>query len=142
MHIFVAAAYSAQIDYKTGEVFRAYDEWLEAILDNLEDFGHTIFNSVRADPYRINDTDPALVFQLDVDEITKASAVIAVVGDMPSSGVQTEIGIAVMMHKKVILAHAPEHHLGYFNAAMLQAGIVREISLPLTKQALAAALAV
>lgn len=141
MEIFVAASYSSQVNYETGEVFREYEEWLEGILNTVEDLGHTTFNAIRADRYRINDTDPAAAFRLDITEIERCDGLLALLNGLPSVGVQTEIGVAVALKKKVVIAHAVEHHLSYFNAAMVRADVVREVILPLTEDNLAKALA-
>jgi hypothetical protein len=140
MHIFIAASYSSQVNFETGEVFPEYEEWLEGIIEVFEDLGHTVFNAIRADRYRINDTDPAAAFRLDTKEIDDCDAVVAFVNGSVSAGVQTEVGYAVAKKKKAVLAHAAMHHLSYFNAAMVRAGVVRELLLPLTEENLTAAL--
>jgi len=65
MKVFVAASYSSQVNYDTGEVFPEYKEWLEKNLSTIEGLGHTIFCALRADQYGINDADPAEAFRLD-----------------------------------------------------------------------------
>jgi len=55
-------------------------------------------------------------------------------------GVQTEIGIGVALGKPVVAAHSPEDLLAYFNAAMVKAGVVRELELPLNESKLIAVL--
>lgn len=132
MKIFVAASYSSQVNYETGEVFPEYKEWLENILDVIESSGHTVFCALRADKYKINNEDLAAAFSLDVEHIEQSDALIALLSDKISAGVQTEIGVAVALKKRVWLAHLPEHELSYFNEAMLKAGVVQEIKLPIT----------
>lgn len=136
MKIFVAASYSSQVNYETGQVFPEYKEWLEDILGTIEAGGHTVFCALRADGYQINDSDPAAAFSLDMEHIEESDALLALLTDKPSVGVQTEIGAAVALKKKVLLAHLPEHELAYFNAAILKAGMAQEIMLPITKEAL------
>lgn len=136
MKIFVAASYSSQVNYETGEVFPEYKEWLESTLGVIEALGHTVFCALRADQYKINDEDPAAAFSLDMEHIEESDVVLALLNDKPSSGVQTEIGVAVALKKQVLLAHLPEHELSYFNAAMLKAGVVKEIELPLSGEGL------
>lgn len=131
MKIFVAASYSSQVDYGTGEVFPEYKTWLEDNLDRLERFGHTVFCALRADKYKINDADPAEAFSLDEHEIEMADGMLAFLTDKVSAGVQTEIGIAIAKRKHVVLAHLPEHPLGYFNSAIVKAGQASELILPL-----------
>lgn len=131
MKIFVAASYSSQVDYETGEVYPEYKKWLENILGTIESLDHTVFCALRADQYKINNKDPAAAFSLDIQHIEESDVLIALLSDKPSPGVQTEIGIAVALKKGVLLAHLPEHKLSYFNSAMTKAGLVREVELPL-----------
>jgi nucleoside 2-deoxyribosyltransferase len=131
MRIFVAASYSSQVNYETGEVFPEYKEWLEENLTRLEKFGHAVFCALRADEYKINDTNPAEAFSLDEAEIEKADALIAFVTDKVSAGVQTEIGMAIAQKKLVIIAHLAEHALTYFNQAIVLAGQANETILPI-----------
>lgn len=136
MKIFVAASYSTQVNYDTGEVFPEYKAWLENILELVESLGHEVFCALREDQYKINDADPVAAFRLDVKHLEESDAVIALLNDKASSGVQTEIGFAIARNKRVILAHLPEHKLAYFNAAMLKAGVVEEIGLPFSTETL------
>ncbi len=140
MKIFVAASYSSKVNYDTGEVFPEYKEWLEEVLATLENMGHTVFCALRADQYKINDADPASAFNLDMDHIQESEVILALLGDKISAGIQTEIGVGVALGKKVIIAHAPEDKLTYFNAAMVKAGVVRESELPLDETRLATVL--
>lgn len=136
MNIFVAASYSAQVDYATGKVFPAYRDWLEEQLTILERAGYQVFCALRADGYAINQDDPAAAFRLDMEELQACDALLAFLDDAVSAGVQTEIGIGVALGKRVILAHAPDKVLGYFNGAMVRAGMAQALSLPLTSHGL------
>lgn len=132
MKVFAAASYSSQVNYDTGEVFPEYKEWLEGQLGIIEKLGHTVFCALRADGYRINDTNPAEAFSLDEAMIEAADAMIAFVTNKPSEGVQTEIGMAIAKHKLVVIAHLGEHSLGYFNQAIILADQAKEQILPIT----------
>lgn len=140
MKIFLATSYSTKVNYDTGEVYPEFKEWLENIFTTIEKMGHTPFSAMRQDWYRINDADPAKAFFLDYDEIRSSDVMLALVDDHVSAGVQTEIGIAVAMGKKLILAHLPEHKLTYFNDALVKAGNARELILPITAKNLQSAL--
>jgi nucleoside 2-deoxyribosyltransferase len=140
MKLFIAASYSSQVNYETGEVFPEYKEWLENTLSVVEALGHTVFCALREDQYKINDADPAAAFSLDLEHIEGSDGLLALLTDKPSAGVQTEIGVAVALKKQVYLAHLPEHELAYFNGAMLRAGVVKELELPLTAEGLQAQL--
>lgn len=131
MKIFVAASYSAHVNYETGEVSPEYKEWLEDNLTTIEGFGHEVFCALRADNYRINNADPAEAFQLDVNQIKTAVALIAFVDAKVSAGVQTEVGYALALGKKIILAHPPSTELSWFNQAIVKAGQATEVTLPL-----------
>lgn len=130
MKVFVAASYSSQVNYETGEVFPEYKEWLEAHLERIESFGHSVFCALCADGYKINDSNPAEAFSLDEQEIDAADALLALVTDKVSAGVQTEIGMAIAKKKLVIIAHLGEHALGYFNQAIVLASQAHELMLP------------
>lgn len=130
MRIFVAASYSSEVDYSSGEVFGDYRTWLEDALTTIEKAGHEAFCALREDNYTINKGDPAAAYRLDMDNIKKSDALLALVDNYVSGGVQTEIGIAVALGKKVFVAHKPEDALSYFNAAMIYAGVVEELTLP------------
>lgn len=134
MKIFVAASYSSQVNYDTGEVHSAYKDWLEEVLGKLENAGHTVFCALRADQYKINDEDPAAAFSLDLKHITESDALLALLSEKVSAGVQTEIGVAVALGKKVFIAHESTDELAYFNAAMIKAGVATEVNLPLDDQ--------
>jgi nucleoside 2-deoxyribosyltransferase len=115
MKIFVAASYSSQVNYETGEVFPEYKAWLEDNLERLEKFDHTLFCALRADKYKINDADGMLAF----------------LNDKVSAGVQTEIGMAIAQKKPVVLAHTKDVELAYFNRALVLAGQAREFIMPI-----------
>ena len=140
MNIFVAASYSSQVDYETGEVYPEYKAWLEGILNTIDGLGHTVFCSLRSDGYKINDADPVGAYRLDIDEINKSDAILALLSSKVSAGVQTEIGVAIALNKRVILAHDTKDELAWFNAAMLKAGVVTELELPFDESQLEEAL--
>jgi len=140
MKIFVAASYSSKVNYDTGEVFPEYKAWLEEIIATLEGMGHSVFCALRADQYKINDADPAAAFNLDMEHIKESEVVLALLSENVSAGVQTEIGVGVALGKRVIASHALEDKLAYFNAAMIKAGVMRELELPLNASKLAAVL--
>lgn len=131
MKIFVAASYSSQVNYETGEVFPEYKEWLEDNLERLEKFGHTVFCALRADGYKMNDVNPAEAFSLDEAQIEAAEGMIAFVNKSVSAGVQTEIGMAIAQKKPVVFARTPEDELAWFNRAIVLAGQASEVMLPL-----------
>lgn len=134
MKIFVAASYSSQVNYETGKVNSEYKNWLESELISLEEQGYQVFCALRADGYIINDVDPAKAFHLDIDQIKSSDILLAYVTDNPSAGVQTEIGYALALGKKVVIAHEEGHKLAYFNQAMLMANQVREITYPVANK--------
>lgn len=140
MKVFVAASYSSQVNYETGEVFPEYKEWLEKTLGIIEALGHMVFCALREDQYKINDSDPAAAFSLHMEHIQESDILLALLGDKPSVGVQTEIGVGVALKKRVFLAHLPEHELAYFNSAMVKSGVTQEFELPFTEESLKSAL--
>ena len=140
MNVFVSASYSSKVNYDTGEVFPEYKEWLEDILHMIERQGHIVFCALRADQYKINNADPVAAFSLDMKHIKESDAILALLSDKVSAGVQTEIGVGVALNKQVIIAHRSDEALAYFNAAMVKAKVVRELELPLAEKVLQALL--
>ena len=124
----MAASYSSKVNYDTGEVFAEYKAWLEELLGQIEATGHEVICSLREDRYRINDGDPAGAFKLDTESIKNSDALLALLDARVSAGVQTEIGYALALGKRVILAHNPEDELAYINAAMVKAGLARDLT--------------
>jgi len=131
MKIFVAASYSSHVNYETGEVFPEYKEELESHLARLENFGHHVFCALRADGYKLNDMNPDEAFRLDLDEIKKSDGLFAILDSKISAGVQTEIGIAIGLEKRIVLGRKAIDELAYFNNAIIRSGKATEAMLPL-----------
>lgn len=131
MKIFVAAPYSAKVDYSTGDVYPEYRAWLEDILATLESYGHEVVCALRDDNWRINDLDPAQAFKLDEAKIANADGLFALVSDTVSAGVQMEMGMALAQKKAVVIAHDKVDQLAYFNQAVVALGQAREVILPI-----------
>ena len=132
MKIFVAASYSAKVDYSTGDVYPEYKAWLEAILLQLESYGHEVVCALRDDDWRINDIDPAQAFKLDEEKIANAEGLFALVSDTVSAGVQMEMGMARAQKKVVVIAHDKVDQLAYFNQAVVALGQATEVLLPVS----------
>ena len=132
MKVFVAASYSAKVDYSTGDVYPEYRAWLEGILGQLESYGHEVVCALRDDNWRINDLEPAQAFKLDEQKIVNAEGLFALVSDTVSAGVQMEMGMALAQKKKVVIAHEKVDQLAYFNQAVVALGQANEVLLPIT----------
>lgn len=137
MKIFVAAPYSARVDWASRKVFPDYEARLEKIMGMLERLGHTVFCALREDGYKINNADPASAFHLDFDNIDSCDGFFAVCDNVPSTGVAMEIGYALKEpsdpkepKKKVFLAHTPDDALEYLPNAAVAAGKAYELILP------------
>jgi len=61
-----------------------------------------------------------------MERIERANAMLAFVSDVPSAGVQTEIGIAIALKKSVVIAHQVDHALSYYNQAIVLLGRANE----------------
>ena len=132
MKLFVAASYSAKVDYTTGGVFPEYRTWLEGILSQLESYGHEVVCALRDDDWRINDLEPAQAFKLDEAKISNAEGLLAIVSDTVSAGVQMEMGMALAQKKVVAIAHEKVHQLTYFNQAVIALRQASEVLLPIS----------
>lgn len=128
--VFVASSYSSKVNYSTGLVFPDYKDWLENVLNGLEDQGYSVFNALRVDKYRI-ETDPVAAYKLDRERIEKCDALLAILEEEGSEGVQTEVGLALGLGKTVLLAHTEKLKLGWFNQALVSSGVAHDISMPL-----------
>ena len=95
-----------------------------------------MFCALRDDKYVINNADPAAAFRLDTAAIKRSNALLALLDDHTSAGVQLEIGYALALGKKIYLAHLPEHQLTYINQALVQAGAAAAVILPLHSDSL------
>jgi nucleoside 2-deoxyribosyltransferase len=137
MKLFVAASYSTKVNLDTGKVFPEYKEWLEEQLNLLESFGYNVFCALRDDKYSINNDDPAKAVKSDMEQLKQADVLIALLDSKPSTGVQTEIGYALALGLKIILAHDEQTELTWFNQALIKGKLVEEIVLPFTKEKLA-----
>jgi hypothetical protein len=131
MKIFVAASYSAKVDYSTGDVYPEYRAWLEAILWQLESYGHDVVCALRDDDWRINDLEPAQAFKLDEEKIANAEGLLAIVSDTVSAGVQMEMGMALAQKKRVVIVHEKVDQLAYFNQAVVALGQASEVHFPI-----------
>jgi nucleoside 2-deoxyribosyltransferase len=136
MNIFLAASYSSQVDYQTGEVLSSYKNWLEGQIELLESFGHEVFCALRHDSYKINNANPAEAFSLDIEKIAWCDMMIAFVGEQVSAGVQTEIGFALALKKRVILLYEGGKKIAWFNQAMAESGAVKLATFPLTRESI------
>lgn len=97
----------------------------------IEEVGGEIFSAIRHDNYKINDASPADAFRVDLDEIKKCDVFIAFLNSKISAGVQIEIGIALTLGKKILLARPMDVKSEYFNDAIIRFGAAQEIALPL-----------
>jgi nucleoside 2-deoxyribosyltransferase len=131
MNVFLAASYSSQVDYQTGQVRPDYKKELEETIEIIESTGHKVFCALKADKYKINSADPGGAFKLDIEQIKKADILVALLSDKTSAGVQTEIGIALGLNKKIFMAHKNADTLAWFNQAIIRAGKAEEILLPI-----------
>ncbi len=138
MKLFVASSYSSKVNYDTGQVFPEYVDWHETQLRTLEKFGHQVFSALRHDAYTINDSAPEEAFRLDYDEIEAADGMIAFLDSSISAGIHVEIGIAVALKKRLVLARIEATTLPYFDNALVRAQKATSILLPLERDPFAA----
>jgi nucleoside 2-deoxyribosyltransferase len=130
---FVATSYSSQVDYETGEVLPQFRDFLEQQFSIIEQGGGEVFSAIRHDKYKINNTDPAAAFRVDMDKIKECDVFVAFLNQKVSAGVQAEIGMAVALGKRVILARPQDVKSEYFNDAIMRNGLAEEITLPLNQ---------
>ena len=91
-----------------------------------------MFCALRDDGYKLNDNDPAEAFRLDERHIHECDGLLAYLSEKPSVGVQTEIGYALALGKKVYLARDENIKLAYFNNAIILAGLATATTYPIS----------
>ena len=127
------------VSNETGEVIASHKQKLISIISTLESLGHSVFCALMADGYKININKPAEAFSLDIGEIKKSDCLLAILEpNHVSAGVQTEIGVAIALGKKVLLAHQDDTPIGYFNNSMVASKQAVALSLPLSTEQLKA----
>jgi len=138
MKIFASTSFSSQVNYDTGEVLPEFRDYLERQLSLIEKVtgGGTVWNALRYENYKINDETPGEAFQAAFNEIKQCDLFIAFLSKKISAGVQMEIGMAVTLGKPIILARPDDAKVEYFNNAMIQAELAKEIALPLNENEL------
>lgn len=117
--LFVATSFSGKVDYETGKVLPEFRIEVEAILVALRAIeGLFVFCAVEHEGWRMSNDPPEIGVRNDLIEIDKADALLALLLDRPSEGVQYEMGYAAAKGKPVIVSTSADLKLGYFNQGL------------------------
>jgi nucleoside 2-deoxyribosyltransferase len=123
--IFLATSFSGQVDITTNQVQPQLRGGIEAILKELRSEGEVeVFCAIEHEGWAFKDIPSEVGVLKDLEEIDAADTMIALVQDVPSVGVQTEIGYAVAKDKQVVIAMEAGSQISYFNQGLVSAGKV------------------
>lgn len=137
MKIFIATSFSSKVDYSTGKVFPEYRAWLEGnILSLVKSAGCDYFCAVEEEGWKINDQDPGKAITEDFNNLKTCDALLVVLDEEVSPGLQIEIGIAYERGMPIILAHQKDTKLKWSNQALIDAGFAKELLMPFNSEQL------
>lgn len=123
MKLFVSTSFSGKVDHETGLVLPEFRKPIEEILESLRTRDKLkVFCAVEREGWKISNEPPEIGVAKDLEEIAKADAVLALLHDQPSAGVQFEMGEASGAGKKVFAATKGEDKLAYFNQGLANLG--------------------
>ncbi len=116
--LFVSTSFSAKVD-DAGYVLPTFRAEIESILSELRKTDEfDVYCAVEAEGWKISDVAPEVGVEQDLKEVDKSDAVLVILGDKPSWGVQYELGYAVAKGKPVIAATSNDISLSYFNQGL------------------------
>jgi nucleoside 2-deoxyribosyltransferase len=101
--VFLAAPFTQTIDERTHLVDPEYRKDLEQLIRHLESHGDAVFSSHMREKWGDQLDDPVEAIEADVREIQQSDIVVALLGDPLSPGVQMELGVALVHHKRILV---------------------------------------
>jgi len=122
MRIFLSTSFSHKVDYETGVVIPEFRKEIEELLAALRSAGHEVFAAIEHENWKIGDDAPKVAAKLDIEQIDRADALLALLHDKPSAGVQWEIGYANASKKKVFVVIQDNSELSYWNKGLFGLG--------------------
>lgn len=137
MKVFIATSFSSKVDYSTGQIYPEFRQWLENnILKPIKESGLDYFCAIEKESWKINDEDPAQAVTEDFNNLKSCDALLVILDEEVSPGLQIEIGIACERKMPIILAHQKDVKLKWSNQALIDAKFAEELILPITKDKL------
>lgn len=127
MKLFLSTTFSNKVNQDTMEVEPAFRQEIEQILSILRAAGHKVFAAVEDEGWRLGDATPVEATRYDIEHIDEADAVIALLHDKPSAGVQWEIGYADALGKRVYVIFEEGTDIGYWNRALEELGRIMRL---------------
>ena len=127
MKIFLSTSFSHKVNYDTGEVFPEFRAEIEALLKVIRNAGHEVFAAIEDEGWKIGDMTPADSAKFDIQKIDESDALLAILHDQPSAGVQWEIGYVDASGKKVYIISEDGKDIGYWNRAIEALGRVTRL---------------
>jgi nucleoside 2-deoxyribosyltransferase len=125
--LFLATPFSGQVDSKTGEMQPAFRKQITAIMRALRANGFKVFCALEYEDWEVSSDPPEVGTRKDLMEIDAADALVAVIHDTPTAGVQYAMGYAYAKGKPVFLATSLDTPLAYFNQGLANLGHVLHV---------------
>lgn len=126
--LFIATSFSSKVD-DSGNVLSEFRAEIEAILTELRGSKNTdVFCAIEAEGWKISAVPAEVGVQQDLQEIDNSDAVLIILGDKPSWGVQFEMGYAAAKGKTVIIATPTKIKLSYFNQGLVNLNQITHIT--------------
>ncbi len=127
--LFLATSFSGKVNYDTGEVLPEFRREITDILEALRSADNFIvYCAIESEKWTFSDAPPEIGVRRDLYEIDEADAVLALLLDQPSEGLQYEMGYAHGKGKTVLAATPPELDLRYFNQGLARMGYVKHVA--------------
>jgi nucleoside 2-deoxyribosyltransferase len=118
MKLFLSTSFSHKIDYDTGEVLPEFRREIEQMLAAVRAAGHEVFAAVEREGWKLSDEPPEACAEFDIKQLDEADALLAILHDRASAGVQWEMGYADGLGKKVYVVQEDEDSMEYWNRAL------------------------
>jgi|SRR3989344_682259 len=125
--LFLATSFTGYIDVKSGKIKPEFRRQIESIINALRGTGFNVFCAAEYEGWEIANSAPEVGVKIDLAEIDRSDALLAILHDSISAGVQFEIGYAVGQGKKVFVATNEDHDLVYFNKGAANSGKMQHV---------------
>ena len=106
MQIFLAAPFTQMLD-SDGAFEPRFRGELAQLQIYLEELGHDVFSAHSREKWGEALDTPGGALAIDLAQIDRCDALVAVIGNPPSPGVQLELGYAIAMKKPLVLVADP-----------------------------------
>lgn len=124
-NVFLSTSFAHVIDANTGRVLPEFRAKIEAILHSLRTEAKVkVFCDMEDEKWRMPGGLPERGITKDINTLKNADVLLALVSELPSVGVEFEMGYMVAKGKPVLLAMHANAQLAHFNQGLVSAGLV------------------